>query len=166
MYKIGEFIVYGNEGVCEVENISALDIPGVKNDKNYYTLKPMHDNGKVFAPVDTKVFMRPVSTYDEVQAIIGQIDSIEQADLDDKNARMLENHYKELMKTHECIDLLTVIVNINEKKTKLIENGKKLGQIEEKFMRSAKSLLEDEFSLVLGIPKEEVESYIMGKVNK
>ncbi len=33
-------------------------------------------------------------------------------------------------------------------------------------MRIAKGLLEDEFSIALGIPKEDVEAYIIDKLNK
>lgn len=33
-------------------------------------------------------------------------------------------------------------------------------------MKIAKGLLEDEFSIVLGIPKEDVEAYIIDKLNK
>ena len=33
-------------------------------------------------------------------------------------------------------------------------------------MKIAKGLLEDEFSIALGIPKEDVESYIIDKLNK
>lgn len=166
MYKIGEFVVYGNEGVCEVEDISELNIPGINKNKNYYTLKPMHENGKVFAPIDTNVFMRPVMTYEEIQKLIERVPSIKETECDVKNARLLQDYYKKLLKTHECIDLLTVMVSINDKKNNLIKNGKKLCQIDEKFMKIAKNLLEDEFSIVLGIPKEEVEEYIKDKINK
>ena len=48
MYKIGEFVVYGSEGVCEVENIKKLNISEFNKNKTYYILKPMHENGKVY----------------------------------------------------------------------------------------------------------------------
>ncbi|MGL6107006.1 CarD family transcriptional regulator [Romboutsia sp.] len=166
MYKIGEFIVYGNDGVCEIEDISELDIPGINKKKKYYILKPMHDNGKVFAPIDTTVFMRSVMTYEEIQKIIEQIPLITETEFDGKNVRLLQDYYKNLLKTHECIDLLTVIASINDKKANSLKNGKKLGQIDEKFMKMARNLLQDEFSIVLGIPKEEVEAYIEDRINK
>lgn len=166
MYKVGEFIVYGNEGVCEVEDISKLNIPGINKKQSYYILKPMHENGKVFAPIDTNVFMRPIITYEEIHEIIEKIPFIKEVECDNKNTRLLQEYYKNLLNTHECIDLLTVIANINDKKANSIKNGKKLGQIDEKFMKIAKNLLEDEFSLVLGIPKEEVEQYIQDRINK
>lgn len=165
MYKIGEFVVYGNEGVCEIENISELDIPGINKNKDYYILKPMHENGMVYAPVDTSVFMRPIITSDEIQNIINEVPYIDELDCNLKNAKMLQDHYKKLLSTHQCVDLLTLVLSINEKQAELAKNGKKLGQIEERYLKAAKSLLEDEFSLALNIPKEEVEAYVYNQIN-
>lgn len=166
MYKIGEFVVYGNDGVCEVEDISKLDIQGINEKKNYYILKPMHENGKIFAPTDTSVFMRPVATHEEIDKIIREIPLIEESEYDTKNMRLLQEYYKELFKNHNCIDLLTIVVNLSDKKADLEKKGKKLGQVEEKYLKSAKNLLENEFSVVLGIPKEEIEDYIKDKMKQ
>jgi len=164
MYKIGEFIVYGNEGVCRVDDISELSIGGSSEGKTYYTLKPMHDNGTVFTPIDTTVFMRPIISYEEVHKLIEQIPSIKEIDHDKMSVRELQEYYKKLLKNHDCMDLLTVMITLREKKNAAIDNGKKLNQMDDKFMRTAKSLIENEFSIVLGIGKEDVESYIDDKL--
>ena len=164
MYKIGEFIVYGNEGVCRVDDISELSIGGSSEGKTYYTLKPMHDNGTVFTPIDTNVFMRPIISYEEVHKLIEQIPSIKEIDHDKMSVRELQEYYKKLLKNHDCMDLLTVMITLREKKNAAIDNGKKLNQMDDKFMRTAKSLIENEFSIVLGIGKEDVESYIDDKL--
>ena len=166
MYKIGESVVYGSEGVCEVENIKKLNISEFNKDKTYYILKPMHENGKVFVPVDTNVFIREVLKYEEIQTLIEVIPTIEKSECDIKGVKVLQDHYKKLLKHYECIDLLTELVSLNEKKNDLIKNKKKLNQIDDRFMKIAKGLLEDEFSIVLGIPKEDVEAYIIDKLNK
>ena len=38
MFEIGEYIVYGTKGVCQVEDISQVDIPGANKDRLYYVL--------------------------------------------------------------------------------------------------------------------------------
>ena len=70
MYEIGQLIVYGNEGVCRVEEIGTPKISGVDKHRDYYTLAPIYREGKVFTPVDSKVFMRPVITREEALALI------------------------------------------------------------------------------------------------
>ena len=98
MYKIGEFVVYGSEGVFEVENIKKLNISEFNKNKTYYILKPMHENGKVFVPVDTNVFIRSVLKYEEIQTLIEVIPTIEKSECDIKGVKVLQDHYKKLLK--------------------------------------------------------------------
>ena len=166
MYKIGEYIIYGNDGVCEVENIGVLNIPGMDKQKIYYTLKPVYENGRIFTPIDTSVFMRSLITYEEVQNLIKSIPYIEENKCDEKNSRSLQLYYKNLLQTHECSDLLTLLSGIYDKKAKAINSGKKLGQIDDRFMKAAEGLINDEFSLILGIPREEIGDYIREKIKE
>ena len=164
MYKIGEFIIYGNCGLCKVEDIGPIDISGINNEKDYYTLKPVYEDGKIFTPIDTDVFMRAISTYEEAQQLIERIPYMEEMDCSEKSINILQSKYKSFIKTHDCEDLLAVILGIYKKEYNAINKGKKLGQIDEKFMKLAQGLINDEFSIVLGISREEVEKYIKEKV--
>ena len=166
MYKIGEYVIYGNDGVCKVENVGILNISGINKKRIYYTLKPAYENGKIFTPIDTSVFMRSLVTYEEVQELIESIPSMKYKKCNEKNSRLLQVYYKNLLKTHECSDLLTLIEGIYEKKDKAMKIGKKLGQIDNKFMKLAEDLIKDEFSIVLGIPREEVGNYIKEKIQE
>ncbi len=75
MFEIGEYIVYGNTGVCKVAEKTKMAAPGAKTDKLYYTLEPVYDKGcRLFTPVDNqKVKMRPVLTKKEADELIGKI---------------------------------------------------------------------------------------------
>ncbi|MDE6951262.1 MAG: CarD family transcriptional regulator, partial [Lachnospiraceae bacterium] len=51
MFKVGEYVVYGNTGVCRVEGIGPLPIGS--SDKDYYTLVPVYGrNSRIYAVVD------------------------------------------------------------------------------------------------------------------
>ena len=41
MYEVGDLIVYGRTGICEVTEITTLKMDGVPKDKLYYILKSM-----------------------------------------------------------------------------------------------------------------------------
>lgn len=166
MYKIGEYIIYGNDGVCKVEDVGVLNISGINKKRIYYTLKPVYENGKIFTPIDTSVFMRSLIKYEEVQQLIESIPYIKDKKCNEKNSRLLQIYYKNLLQTHECSDLLTLIAGIYEKKDKAMKSGKKLGQIDNRFMKVAEGLINDEFSVVLGIPREEVADYIKEKIQE
>ena len=51
MFEIGDKVVYGVVGVCEVENIDTPPIKGISGD--YYFLQPVFDSkGIIYSPVE------------------------------------------------------------------------------------------------------------------
>ena len=77
MFQPGELVVYGSTGVCRVEGFGGLDQPGEDRGKRYYLLKPLWQDGMIYAPVDSeKVPMRPVMSREEAEALIGRMPEI------------------------------------------------------------------------------------------
>lgn len=161
MYQIGDLIMYRKEGVCRVEAIGVLEPSSSNNERLYYTLSPSNRDGIIYIPVDNEVFMRPVITYGEVQELIKQIPHIRSTVLHEpRNLKMLSDYYETLMKTHDCADLIQLIETIDTKRQFSAENGKKLGKIDEHYLKLAEDLLYGEFAIALGIPKGDVKDYI------
>ena len=42
MFKKGEYVIYGNAGVCQIIDISTLNMHGAPKDKLYYILEPVN----------------------------------------------------------------------------------------------------------------------------
>ena len=82
MYEVGDLIVYGRTGICEVTEITTLKMDGVPKDKLYYILRPVREKrGKVFTPVDNeKIVMRKVISKEEAEELIREIPQIEGAE--------------------------------------------------------------------------------------
>ena len=40
MFQIGEYVVHGNDGICEVKDITQLELPGGSSKRQYYLLVP------------------------------------------------------------------------------------------------------------------------------
>ena len=99
MFEVGEYIVYGCKGVCQVEEITHIDIPGSNKDRLYYVLAPLEDrNGKIYAPTDNaKVAMRKVITRQEAEQLIEEMPQIEELWVANEKQRELQ--YKEALKT-------------------------------------------------------------------
>ncbi|MEQ8173963.1 MAG: CarD family transcriptional regulator [Syntrophomonadaceae bacterium] len=159
MYQIGDVIVYRMEGVCRVDAIGTPDLTSINDDRLYYTLSPNNRDSLIYIPVDTAVFMRPVITYEEVQYLIKQLPHLGTNILDEN--RNLKNHYEALLQTHDCADLLQLIKSLYAKR-----QSKKLGKIDEHFLKLAEELLYGEFAFVLDIPIDDVKSYIEENVKK
>lgn len=167
MFKINELVVYGNEGVCRIDDIRKIDIAGIDNDKLYYILNPIYSPGKVvYAPIDTKVNIRPVITSEKAQDLINQIHEISVEEINNNSLRELNDFYKSLLNSHKCTDLFKLIKTVYVKEQNAAKNKKKLGQTDKNYMKVAEELLHGEFAAALGIPKDDVRSYIENRVQK
>ena len=98
MFKVGDYIVHGRNGVCKVVDITHLDMSGVDKDQLYYALVPMKsEDSKIFYPVDSdKVVMRSVVTKDQAKDLVSEIKDIEPMRIE--NDRQREAKYKEAEK--------------------------------------------------------------------
>ena len=77
-----------------------------------------------------------------------------------RNLRLLTEHYKEALQTHQCEDLLRIIRAVYVKNQACAKNGRRPGQIDQRYMKRAEELLHSELSVALHIPYEEVPDYI------
>ena len=74
MYKVGEVVLYGANGVCEITEITTKTIG--KNSVEYYVLKPVcSDSSTLFVPTHNEQLvskMRDVLSSDEIKNILSQ----------------------------------------------------------------------------------------------
>ena len=93
MYHTGEFIVYGTSGVCEV---TAVGQPAFARDEGrlYYTLTPVYGTETIYIPVDSPVFMRPVISREQAEALIESIPAIEEDSFTTHSLRLASEHYQ------------------------------------------------------------------------
>ena len=159
MYSVGELIVYGGTGVCRVEAVEEKQSPD-SGKRMYYRLKPLYQSGSISVPVDGKVFMRPVISREEAEAIIDRLPDMPVQSLHERNFTQLAAHYQQLLCSHECSDVAGLVVSIHAKKRESERAGRRFGQVDAKFMKRAETLLYGEISAALGIPYDEVEPYI------
>jgi len=165
MYKKGEYVIYGNNGICRVEEIGIpIGTPMANNGKEYYTLSPVFGSGNIYVPLDTRVYMRPILTKEQAEELIEQIPQIQGEIFEGKDVRALSEKYKDCLDTHQCEDLVKLIKTVYQKEKMMVENGKKLAKTEQDFGKLAKELLHREFSMALELPYEEVEEYITKKI--
>lgn len=161
MYQVGEYIIYGSEGVCRVEEIGPLDIKGAQKGVAYYTLSTVYQNGKIYVPVDSQAYSRPVMTREEAQALIAEIPDIPVEIYENNNPRLLGEHYQASLKSNDCRELLKVIRAIHAKGEQAAGKGRRLGQVDERSFKQAEEKLHGELAVSLEIPIQDVKQYIM-----
>lgn len=167
MYQKGEYVMYASTGVCKVEDIAELDnIPGKEKGALYYKLTPVYGTGNIYIPIDTTVYMRPVLTKQQADALIDQLPYIEECTYAAKDQRDLAEHYRASIRAHEYKQLVGMLKAIYQKHKKLEESGRKLGKADVEYMKQAQALLHGELAVVLGIPFEQVPEYIAARIEQ
>lgn len=166
MFEIGEYIVYGNTGVCKVGEVTKMTVPGTEDDKLYYTLEPVYDKGcRLFTPVDNqKVKMRPIMTKEEADELIAKIKEIDTLRVGDEKNR--EQVYKDTIRTCNCVEWVRMIKTLYIRKEVRLAAGKKVTSSDAKYLHLAEESLYGELSVVMGIPKSEIEAYITSCVKE
>lgn len=165
MYQVGDWIFYGNIGACQVTDVSERKIPGVEKEVMYYTLLPLNDSCSISTPaLNGKVFMRPLISKDEAQSLIDSIPEIDAEAYHNPVLRQLSEHYETVLSSHDCLELVEMTMSIHAKKEQAVKQKKKLGAVDEKFMKRAEDLLFGELAVALGISKVEVPEYIKSRL--
>ena len=164
MFQKGEFIIYGNKGVCEVTDISKIAISGASKDRLYYVLRPAQDKeGRIFTPVDgQKTEMRRILNRKEAAELIDSIPSIGNLWVADERQREL--NYKQAVNSCDCREWIKIIKTLWLRNQQRLSQGKKITAMDRKYFKMAEDNLYGELSASLEIPKEKMEEYITEKV--
>ncbi len=160
MFGIGEYIIYGSTGVCQIKDIQSRKMSRTEPERMYYMLSPAYSSETIFVPVDTGMFMRPVMSRQEAEELIDRIPEIDCKIDNDRNLRVLKEHYQASLDTHSCTELVGLIKSVYMKMEAQIKSGKKPGQIDQRYMKRAEDVLHGELAIALDIPVSEVPGYI------
>lgn len=166
MFKVGDYMIYGSVGVCQVDAIGPLSIEKSDSKRLYYTLTPVYETGsKVFTPVDNdKVIMRPILSKEEAEKLIEGITQVETLWVPFEKGR--EEIYKEAMKKCDCREWVKIIKTLYQRKQARIAEGKKAVNADEKYLHIAEEALYGELAIPLNMKPDEVEKFIKQQCEK
>lgn len=163
MYKIGDVVVYGTEGICKITGITEMKFGGEKSE--YYILSPIEkEENTVYVPKNNdKVLkrMRKILTKDEANALLDSLP----APLMDwiPNDRERVAAYKEILLCGKPEDVFTMVHSLYQRQIEQTAIGKKLHASDERFLRDAERMLFNEIGYALEIRPQEVLSLILKK---
>lgn len=163
MFGIGELVVYGGEGVCRVERIGAAEIAGADKGRMYYTLLPLYRSGQVLTPVDTGVLMRPVMTREQAEELIAALPELPPEGAPAGSTRAAKDFYHSLVMSYDCRRLAALIKAASQKRTAALAHGKKVSQLDERYLKRAEDELYGELGAALGLDRSAVAGYIRAR---
>lgn len=155
MYKVGDVVIYGTEGVCSILEITERQFGDETIE--YYVLQPMSKKAEtVFVPRNNEKIlsrMRSILTPEELH----DLSSIVVEDLSDwiVNDRERQTKYKEILLYGSSEDLVQLIRTLYLHQIRMLEVGKKLHVQDERILKEAERILTEEVVYALGITPEE-----------
>lgn len=165
MYKVGDLLLYGSTGVCRVEELKEQVFPTTGEKRLYYVLKPLYEDCTISTPVDSdRVFIRPIISREEAEQVIARIPQIHAQAYHSRVTRELSEHYDAILKSHDCDSLVELTMSIYIKKQELLQQKRKFGSVDERFLKRAEELLFGELAAALDIPRDQVQKYIEERV--
>ena len=164
MYKTGDTVIYGTQGVCRIEGVQTKRIMGEYID--YLVLRPVYDkNSTVFVPKNNEKLlskMRDILSADEIYRIIKELPEEDPVWIEDDNIR--KARYQEIIDEGDRSRIMLIIKTLYSHRKKQEEKRRRLHQADEYILKQAEKLLHNEFALVLDISPEEVVPFIMKQV--
>ena len=163
-FKKADFVVYGKNGVCEIEDVKTMDFAGEKGE--YYILKPQSSQSStVYVPLNKETLvskMRPVMTKKQIDDLLASAheDSMEWIEV--KNERL--EKFNSIVSSGDSKAILTLIMCIYLKKQEREALGKHLSSTDDNILRVAMELIEEEISFALGCSLDKVTEYIKKKI--
>lgn len=158
--KIGTYVLYGKTGVCLVKEQTTM-AGGL-----YYVLSPVSDSrSSVYVPcgnAELMARMRPLLTREEIDRMLSDVDTVRLAWIDDRNERAML--YRTITGSGDRKELVRLLACLMRKKQERIAIGKRLSAMDENFLQECVRLVQEEFSMVLGITVKEVGPYIQERL--
>lgn len=155
MLSVGKKVLYGTNGVCSVEDITVKRIGGANIE--YYVLKPLcSTSSTLFVPTGNETLLgkiRDISTPEKLRDII---DNPPEAGSWNDNKLERSEEFKSIISGADCKKLVALIrlITAHEKQQQAV--GKHLHISDERFLKEAEKMVAEEFSVVLGIERDEV----------
>lgn len=166
LYNEGDYISYGNNGVCKVEGIIYKDVPGSREKHQYYMLKPVYrQNGTIFCPVDESkgAVRRKIMTKEECRDLLNHAPQVE--DIRSSSRKEFDEKCKEAISSGQCTEWLKVVKTLTREQGTRRREGKRLAATHERILRTAAENLCGELAVSMDQDISQVETMLRGLLN-
>lgn len=164
MFSIGDYMIYGINGVCLIQDICASPFDK-KDTRTFYQLKPLgsSEGSVIYTPTDNvQVKMRPLMTKEQAQELISRMPGLEPLEI--PMEKMRRDLYRQAMQSCEPEQYVRLIKTVYRRRMDMIQQHKRLSETDSDFERNAKLSLYHELAVVLELQYAEVEPYLLTRL--
>lgn len=165
MFSVGEYIVYGVEGVCQVEEAGKVKVSGLDKNRDYYRLRPYYHGGTIYTPVDGRAVIRPVITREELEGLIPRLPELPLLDDVPAESRAAAEYYRTILAGHDCVMLLRLCKTLHARQTALSASRRNVSSTELRSWKTAEEMIYGEFGFALDMPPAKVKDYLRQKLD-
>ena len=159
MYQKGDYINYGGHGICQIDDIRAMDFKTGAGKRDYYILHPVCQDGTVFyLPADgSAARSRRLLTREEIDGILSGLRDTQMPWITDRKQRTERFH--QILSRRDTGELVLLARCLH-----LQQRERPLPTAERETLHQVEHMIEQEFSFVLGLPPAEVGAYIQSRM--
>ena len=154
MFQKNDMVRYGAHGVCKIEDITEKSFNGAAI--QYYVLRLVYnDTSTIYGPLHNQTLtqnMRKVLSEEDLRPLIQTMPQEESLWI--KNEEMRKARYQEILAGGNRADLIRMPKALYLHQREQQEKGRRL-HVGRPFFKEAEKMLHEEFTLVLGIPREQ-----------
>ncbi len=165
MYKIGDTVLYGSEGVCKITQITEKCFGDSAIE--YYILTPVfNERSTFFVPTKNETLvsrMKPILTNGEIMELISSTDETDEWVENDIERKEL---FKSIISSGEIKSVISILKSIIHHKEMLDSVGKKLHKADETVLKESQKILYEELAMEMELSKDEVIDIICSKIKK
>lgn len=166
MFKKGEAVVYGSQGVCVIKDVSVMSFGREK--REYYILQPVYDeNSTIYAPTDNESVtskMRRVMTQGDIESLIDGVQNEKTQWIDNEADR--REFCETVINKGDRKELMKLIGMLYMKQQDLKAQKKKLHLADEKYLKEAEKIINDEMAYVLKLDRNSISDYISARIGR
>ena len=163
VFQVGDYVIYGYEGVCRVDEIGSPKLGGFDPARQYYRLCSLQRSNVIYAPVDGKIAMRrplSASEADEILRHAADLPCLEDVPQDGRRAG---DYYKAILSAHDPLKLMQLCKTMQRKQNALQKNRRSVNATEQRNWKAAEDLLLDELAFALQTGHDELRRCLQEK---
>lgn len=164
MFQVGDRVVYGIHGVCDIKD-SEIQIVDRKK-VTYLVMEPLAQPGsRYLVPTHNAAAMaklKPMLTREMLEALIRSDVVRQDSWIRDEGQR--KQTYRELISSGDREHLMAMVHTLYRHKADQAAAGRKVHLCDDNFLRDAEKLLAGEVAVVLEMDMEEARQYVRSQL--
>ena len=161
MLNIGECVIYGNHGLCQVREILVPSFLERGKEKQYYMMISAVDAGSVlYVPVEgAEDKIREVTGADSAEDLIEDIEEVDEIVLPE--GKKAEPAILEIINRNDVEEMMGLVKSLRKIKATREAQGKRFATLNERYLNMAEKLLYTELAYSLETEKETIKRRVL-----